>query len=357
LADLADPSCRTAAREGQFFFERYNFCRYSNRSSFHVATEHRLNRHLPILSVLEPPIEPPATCDAADEQRGPAPALWVSELGAFRYRSKIERRIARKVGEAVADWDLLQDGDRVMVCISGGKDSYALLDMLLLLARRSPIRFELVAVNVDQGWPGYDTARIATHLQAREVPFRMETAGIAPIVEEKLEPGATPCSLCSRLRRGVLYNLAVEIGATKIALGHHLDDAVETLMLNLFFSGQLRAMPPRLVSDDRRNVVIRPLAYVEEKDLVAYAQERSYPVVRCGCPTCGLPDQKRQVLKRWLSAMEAEHPRLKTQMMAAMQNVRAGHLYDRALLERLGAARPADDGTAGGGLAGGNFSS
>jgi tRNA 2-thiocytidine biosynthesis protein TtcA len=261
--------------------------------------------------------------------------LRATELGAFRFGSKLERRIVQKVGEAVGEWGLLDDGDRVMVCISGGKDSYALLDALLLLKRRSPIRYDLVAVNVDQGWPGYDTDRIAKHLAARGVEYRMATAGIAPIVEAKLEPGATPCSLCSRLRRGVLYNLAVELGATKIALGHHLDDAAETLLLNLFYSGQLRAMPAKLASDDGRNTVIRPLCYVEERDLIAYAEEQAYPVVRCGCPTCGLPDQKRQVVKRWLAELGGDHPGLKTQMLAAMQNVRAGHLLDKSLIERL----------------------
>ncbi|HEX2570873.1 MAG TPA: tRNA 2-thiocytidine(32) synthetase TtcA [Polyangia bacterium] len=259
------------------------------------------------------------------------------EAGGFRFRSKIEMRIQRKVGEAIRDWQLLEDGDRVMVCVSGGKDSYALLDMMLLLRRRAPISFEVVAVNVDQGWPGYDTAQIEAHLKSRGTPYRMVNAeSIAAIVEEKLAPDATPCSLCSRLRRGVLYNLAAEMGCTKIALGHHLDDSIETLLLNLFFSGQLRAMPPKLVSDDGRNVVIRPLTYVEEKDLITYAAERTYPVVRCGCPTCGLPDQQRQIIKRWLSTLSAEHPGLKTQMLAAMENVRPGHLFDRQLLARLG---------------------
>jgi tRNA 2-thiocytidine biosynthesis protein TtcA len=273
---------------------------------------------------------------------GASAPLRATELGAFRYGSKLERRIVQKVGEAVGEWGLLDAGDRVMVCISGGKDSYALLDALLLLQRRSPVRYTLVAVNVDQGWPGYDTARIAAHLAERGVEHRMVNASIASIVEAKLQPGATPCSLCSRLRRGVLYNLAGELGATKIALGHHLDDAAETLLLNLFYSGQLRAMPPKLVSDDRRNVVIRPLAYVEERDLIAYAEEKRYPVVRCGCPTCGLPDQKRQVVKRMLSALAEEHPGLKTQMLAAMQNVRPGHLLDRELAARLGAAALSD---------------
>jgi tRNA 2-thiocytidine biosynthesis protein TtcA len=277
----------------------------------------------------------------ANELPPPATPLYASDLGAFRFASKLEKKIVQKVGAAVGDYHLLADGDRVMVCVSGGKDSYALLDTLLLLARKSPVRYQLVAVNVDQGWPGYQTEAIRAHLVARGVEHRMVRAHeIAGIVERVLRPeetGATPCSLCSRLRRGVLYGLATEMGATKIALGHHLDDLAETLLLNLFYSGSLRAMPPKLDAEDGRNVVIRPLVYVEERDLIAYAEERRYPVVRCSCPTCGLPDQQRQVVKRLLSSIEAGHAGLKTQMLAAMKNVRATHLLDRALHGRLAA--------------------
>lgn len=273
-------------------------------------------------------------------QPPPATPLRATELGAFKFGSKLERRIVQKIGQAVADFGLIDEGDRIMVCLSGGKDSYALLDALLLLRRKSPVRYELVAVNVDQGWPGYQTEAIRQHVVNRDVPHRMVQAHeIASIVERVLRPeetGATPCSLCSRLRRGVLYGLATELGATKIALGHHLDDLAETLLMNLFFTGSLRAMPPKLVSDDGQNVIIRPMAYVEERDLVSYAEERRYPVVRCSCPTCGLPDQQRQVIKRMLSSMESEHPGLKTQMLAAMKNVKAGHLLDRALLAKVG---------------------
>jgi tRNA 2-thiocytidine biosynthesis protein TtcA len=283
----------------------------------------------------------------AQPAAGPAPqrGLRATELGAFRYGSRRERRIVRRVGAAVCDYDLLADGDRVMVCVSGGKDSYALLDALLLLRRKSPIDFEIFAVNVDQGWPGYQTDAIARHLEGRGVPHRMVRAHeIAQIVERVLKPeetGATPCSLCSRLRRGCLYGLADEMGATKIALGHHLDDLAETLLMNLFFSGSLRSMPPKLRSDDGRHVVIRPMAYVEERELIAYAAERSYPVVRCSCPTCGLPDQQRQVVKRLLSTLESDHPGLKTQMLAALKRVKVSHLLDRALIERLRLAETA----------------
>jgi tRNA 2-thiocytidine biosynthesis protein TtcA len=246
-------------------------------------------------------------------------------------RGRIERLITKKAGQAIADFDMIQDGDRVMVCISGGKDSYALLEALRILQRRSPVRFELLAVNVDQGWPDYDTATIAAHLEATGVPYRMVNRDFASVVEANLEPGATPCSLCSRLRRGVLYNLAVEFGCTKIALGHHADDLIETLVLNLFYSGKIASMPARLRSDDGRNTVIRPLAYVPEALLVEYAAERAFPVVRCGCPTCGLPDQKRQVIKRLLATLEATDPGIKHNMLAALGNVKPSQLLDRAL--------------------------
>jgi tRNA 2-thiocytidine biosynthesis protein TtcA len=268
----------------------------------------------------------------------PATPLRATELGSFRYASKLEKRIVGKVGAAVCDYGLIEANDRVMVCVSGGKDSYALLDVLLLLRRKSPIPWDVFAINVDQGWPGYQTEIIADHLRSRGVEHRMVRAHeIAGIVERVLRPeetGATPCSLCSRLRRGVIYGLGTEMGATKIALGHHLDDLAETLLLNLFFSGSLRSMPPKLVSDDGKHVVIRPMAYVQEKDLIAYSEERFYPTVRCSCPTCGLPDQERQVVKRMLSQLELQHPDLKPQMLAAMKNLKPGHLLDRRFLAK-----------------------
>jgi tRNA 2-thiocytidine biosynthesis protein TtcA len=248
------------------------------------------------------------------------------------------------MAQAIHEHALLEEGDHVMVCVSGGKDSYALLDLLLDLQRRAPVAFTLTAVNVDQGWPGYRTDIIADHLRGRAVPHRMVAAHeIAGIVERVLRPaetGATPCSLCSRLRRGVLYGLAAELGATKIALGHHVDDAAETLLLNLFFAGRLSAMPARYVSDDGRHTVIRPLVYVEERDLAAFAEGSSFPVVRCSCPTCGLPEQQRQVLKRMLTGLEAEHPGLKTRMLAAMRNVQPTHLLDRGLITALAGRFP-----------------
>lgn len=223
-----------------------------------------------------------------------------------------------------------------MVCISGGKDSYALLDALRVLGRRSPIKFELLAVNVDQGWPDYATATIEEHLRAEGVPYFMAKASYAAIVEAKLGPEQTPCSLCSRFRRAFLYDLAPKLGCTAIALGHHMDDLIETLMLNLMFSGRLAAMPTLLRAEDGRNVVIRPLAYVGEAETRAWAQERRYPVVRCGCLSCGLPNQKRQVVKELLAGLENAHPGTKRHMLAALGNVKARQLLDRALLARLG---------------------
>lgn len=256
--------------------------------------------------------------------------------GAFKFNSKLEREIVRKTGEAVGEFDMIADGDKVMVCISGGKDSYALLDALRILRRRSPVRFELLAINVDQGWPGYDTAQIEEHLRSEGVAYQMEKATYAEIVEAKLRPGQTPCSLCSRFRRGYLYDLAQRVGATKIALGHHADDAIETLMLNMFFSGRLASMPPKLFAEDGKNVVIRPLAFVTEAETTAYAEERGYPLVRCGCLSCGLPDQKRQVVKRMLSDLEEAQPGTKRQMLAALRNVKAGHLLDVSLWRKVG---------------------
>lgn len=250
--------------------------------------------------------------------------------------ARLKRRILQKMGQAFGEHALITNGDHLMVCVSGGKDSYALLDMLLDLQRRAPVRFELTAVNVDQGWPGYETAVIAAHLESRGVRHRMVAAHeIAGVVERVLRPaetGATPCSLCSRLRRGVLSGLATELGANKIALGHHLDDAAETLLLNLFFAGQLRGMPARYVTD-AGHTVIRPMVYVEERNLSAYAEQMAYPVVRCSCPTCGLPEQQRQVLKRMLAGLEAEHPGTKARMLSAMRNVQPGHLLDKSLAD------------------------
>ena len=261
------------------------------------------------------------------------PVLFEGRERKFKFRGKLERTLVKKAGEAITSFGLIDEGDRVMVCLSGGKDSYALLDALRVLQRRAPVAFELLAVNVDQGWPGYRPAEIAAFLVREGVPHRMISKDFKTIVEAKLAPDATPCSLCSRLRRGVLYNLAQELGCNKIALGHHADDLIETLVMNMFFSGKLGSMPPKLVSDDGRNTVIRPLALVSEELLVAYADERQFPIIGCACPSCGLPEQKRQVVKRLLGELERDQPGLKHNMLAALRNVRPSHLLD----PRLGA--------------------
>ena len=261
----------------------------------------------------------------------PAPAPTGRPLQAGQ-PSPLGRLILRKVGQVIADFpQMIAEGDRVMACVSGGKDSYAMLDVLLHLQRRAPVRFEVVAVNVDQGWPGYRTDLIAGHLASLGVETRMVHDDFASVVDAKVPAGKTPCSLCSRLRRGLLYNLAVELGCTKIALGHHMDDLVETLVLNLFYSGKLASMPAVLHSDDGRNTVIRPLAYVPEEMLVEYAAERAFPVVSCGCPACGLPEQKRQLVKQLLGQLEAGDPGLKQNMLAALRNVKPSHLLDPSL--------------------------
>ena len=245
---------------------------------------------------------------------------------------RLSRVLLRKVGQAIADFSMIAEGDRIMVCVSGGKDSYALLELLLRLQQRAPITFELIAVNVDQGWPGYRTDLIAAHLAALGVPHRMVADDFASVVEANVPAGKTPCSLCSRLRRGLLYNLAQELGCTKIALGHHADDLIETLVLNMFYSGKLASMPAVLHADDGRNTVIRPLCYVSEELLVELAAERRFPVVSCGCPACGLPEQKRQVVKELLRQLEERDPGIKQNMLASLRNVKASHLLDPSLV-------------------------
>jgi tRNA 2-thiocytidine biosynthesis protein TtcA len=258
--------------------------------------------------------------------------------GGFRFRSKLERNIARRMGAAISDFDLIAGGDRVMVCVSGGKDSFTLLDILCQLRRRAPVRFELCAVNLDQGYGGHNARRVADHVRSLGVSYHQECADFPPIMDRVLKPGVSPCSLCSRLRRGVFYNLAPRLGCNKIALGHHLDDLCETLLMNMFYSGRLQTMPPRLISDDGRNIVIRPLCYVREADISAYASARGYTVSTCSSPRCGQSDRKRQQMKRWLRAVEIESPELKYMILAAMTHVRASHLLDRRLLSVLARA-------------------
>ena len=212
------------------------------------------------------------------------------------------------MGRCIADYELIESGDRVMVAISGGKDSYTLLHLLERARQRAPVPFEIIAVHLDQGQPGYDGAALEAWLCGQGYEHQIVRKDTYQVVTKVIPEGQTYCSMCSRLRRGILYNVAQSLGCTKIALGHHRDDAIETLMLNMMFNGSLSAMPAKLVSKDGRNTVIRPLIYVPEQILVEYARQREFPIIGCACPSCGLPDQKRQVVKRLLAGLEGENP-------------------------------------------------
>ena len=247
------------------------------------------------------------------------------------YTSELETRIAKKVTRAITDHRLIEDGDRVMVGLSGGKDSWALIQILDVLRRRAPISFSVVAVNIDSGYEGYEHQKLTDTCAARGWELHVEHTNIGETIEDILEVNATPCSLCARLRRGALYRLADTVGATKIALGHHADDFIETLLLNVFFQGALKAMPARLVSDNGRHVVIRPLAYVLESEARAYAKEAELPIIGCCCPACGDLSLQRQRVKRLIAQLEVEHPEIKNSMLRALGNVAPRHLLDRRL--------------------------
>jgi tRNA 2-thiocytidine biosynthesis protein TtcA len=260
------------------------------------------------------------------------------------YRSPLEARLAKHVTKAITEFDLVEHGDRIMVGLSGGKDSWALLEILDVLRPRAPIDFSLIAVNVDSGYKDYKHGVIAETCRARGWELRIEHTTIGEVMDDILDAGDTPCSLCARLRRGVLYRLAKEVGATKSALGHHLDDLVETLLLNAFFAGSLMAMPARLVSDDGAHVVIRPLVYVTEADARAYTTESDLPVIGCCCPACGDLSLQRQRVKRLIAELEREHPHVKASMIKALSNVKPRHLVDRRLTSPSAAGTaPADE--------------
>ena len=246
--------------------------------------------------------------------------------------NKLMKRLRRLVGQAIADYDMIRDGDKVMVCLSGGKDSYALLDILLYLRQHAPIKFDIVAVNLDQKHPGFPAHVLPDHLTRLGVPFRIEEQDTYSVVKRVIPEGKTMCSLCSRLRRGVLYRVAGELNATKIALGHHRDDILETFLLNLFYSGQLKAMPPKLRSDDGRHVVIRPLAYCEERDLAAYAEVKQFPIIPCNL--CGSQNNlKRNEMKTLLREWERRSPGRVETMLNSLRHVRPSHLLDREVFD------------------------
>jgi tRNA 2-thiocytidine biosynthesis protein TtcA len=259
--------------------------------------------------------------------------------------NKLKKRLRRLVGQAIADFAMIEAGDRVMVCLSGGKDSYALLDILLSLKDRAPLSFELIAVNLDQKQPGFPADVLPRYLQSRGVPFRVEEQDTYRVVKRLIPEGKTMCSLCSRLRRGALYRVAREIGATKIALGHHRDDMLATFFLNLFFGGKLKTMPPKLVSDDGRHVVVRPLAYVRERDLASYAEVMAFPIIPCNL--CGTQENlQRQQVTAMLREWERKFPGRSESIFNALGNVVTTHLLDRRLRDfaaiRAGSVPPGD---------------
>ena len=267
-----------------------------------------------------------------------------SRLKIEREDQKLEKRLCREVGRAIVDYNMIEEGDKVMVCVSGGKDSYAMLDILLKLKARAPIHFDLIAVNLDQKQPGFPEEVLPTYLSALGVPFHIENQDTYSIVKRVIPEGKTTCGLCSRLRRGILYRVADELGATKVALGHHRDDMLQTFFLNMFFAGKLKSMPPKLVSDDGRHIVIRPLANVAEKDLIRWAQHREFPIIPC--TLCGSQEnlQRKQVaemLREW----ERKHPGRIENMFTALQNVVPSHLLDgtRHDFKGLKATGVADD--------------
>ena len=255
--------------------------------------------------------------------------MGVHDKSAFEV-NKLSKRLHRLTGQAIIDFNMIEEGDRVMVCMSGGKDSYAMLDIVLSLRERAPIDFEVIAVNLDQGHPGFPKETLPDYVRSRGVAFHIEKQDTYSIVKRVIPEGKTMCSLCSRLRRGVLYRVASELKATKIALGHHRDDILQTLFLNLFFGGKLKSMPPKLVSDDGRHVVIRPLAYCEERDLARWSDIQNFPIIPCDL--CGSQENlQRQQVKQMLNDWERRFPGRIESMFQALGNVVPSHLLDPKL--------------------------
>jgi tRNA 2-thiocytidine biosynthesis protein TtcA len=246
--------------------------------------------------------------------------------------NKLVKRLQRDFANAITDFNMIEEGDKVMVCLSGGKDSYAMLDMMITLSERAPINFSLVAVNLDQKQPGFPAHVLPDYLQNKGVDYRIVEEDTYSIVKEKIPEGKTTCSLCSRLRRGILYRTAAELGADKIALGHHMDDMVETLFLNMFHGARLKSMPPKLISDDRKNIVIRPLAYCRESDIQRFAQLRNFPIIPCNL--CGSQENlQRKKVKQMLAEWETQQPGRVQNIFRSMTRVSKSHLADRELFD------------------------
>ena len=246
--------------------------------------------------------------------------------------NKLKKRLEREVGKAIADFNMIEEGDRVMVCLSGGKDSYTLLDILQTLQSRAPVNFELIAMNLDQKQPGFPETVLPAYLDSTGIKYRIVEEDTYSIVKEKIPEGKTTCSLCSRLRRGIIYRVATEEGATKIALGHHRDDIVETLFLNMFFGSKLKAMPPKLYTDDGKHVVIRPLAYCAEKDIARYSRTREFPIIPCNL--CGSQENlQRKQIKEMLREWELTYPGRTQNIFKSLTNVAPSHLADNNLYD------------------------
>lgn len=245
------------------------------------------------------------------------------------HSDKLFQRIKKQTGRAIGEFNLIEEGDRIAVGVSGGKDSYTLLDILEGLRKKAPISFELIAVNIDSGFPGYRKDLIEQHLQSKNYCYHMQSTDAYQIIEAKRRPGTSYCAFCARLRRGVLYTVAERLGCNKIALGHHLDDFIETLLLNQVYGGSLAAMNPKLLADNGKQTVIRPLVYVEESDIIEYSHLVDYPLVCCSCPVAGGVDQKRQRMKQLIKDLSREIPQIRNSMINALGNVRTRHLFDR----------------------------
>ncbi len=246
--------------------------------------------------------------------------------------NKLQKRIRRNTGNAIRDFNMIEEGDRIMVCLSGGKDSFTMLDILMSLQKSAPINFDLIAINLDQKQPGFPDHILPDYLESLGVEYKIVEEDTYSIVKEKIPEGKTTCSLCSRLRRGIIYRTAKELGASKIALGHHRDDIIETMFLNMFYGGKIKGMPPKLVSDNGEHVVIRPLAYCREKDIIKYSDIQEYPIIPCNL--CGSqPNLQRQNIKKMLNAWDKEFPGRIETMFTAMQNVVPSHLADNEIFD------------------------